>query len=76
MSGIIAVYGLVISVLIAQACNPDNTPSLYTYVKWLRLSYWKLTSWNIAASPILQPDYQLVSPAWQLATLLVSWVMR
>ncbi|KAJ5238876.1 Vacuolar ATPase proteolipid subunit c [Penicillium chermesinum] len=30
MSGIIAVYGLVISVLIAQACSPENTPSLYT----------------------------------------------
>jgi hypothetical protein len=32
MSGIIAVYGLVISVLIAGAVNPDSNMSLYTYV--------------------------------------------
>lgn len=32
MSGIIAVYGLVIAVLIAGALNPANTMSLYTYV--------------------------------------------
>lgn len=32
MSGIIAVYGLVIAVLIAQAVNPASTMSLYTYV--------------------------------------------
>ncbi|KAJ5619315.1 hypothetical protein N7510_003299 [Penicillium lagena] len=30
MSGIIAVYGLVISVLIAGAVNPDSNMSLYT----------------------------------------------
>lgn len=32
MSGIIAVYGLVIAVLIAQAVGPTTNMSLYTYV--------------------------------------------
>lgn len=32
MSGIIAVYGLVIAVLIAQAVGPGTNMSLYTYV--------------------------------------------
>lgn len=33
MSGIIAVYGLVIAVLIAQAVGPTTNMSLYTYVE-------------------------------------------
>lgn len=32
MSGIIAVYGLVIAVLIAGALQPSRNMSLYTYV--------------------------------------------
>jgi ATP synthase proteolipid subunit len=36
MSGIIAVYGLVIAVLIAGALNPASTMSLYTYVETLK----------------------------------------
>lgn len=31
MSGIIAVYGLVVAVLISQALSPTNNLSLYTY---------------------------------------------
>lgn len=31
MSGIIAVYGLVVAVLISQALNPTSNLSLYTY---------------------------------------------
>lgn len=35
MSGIIAVYGLVIAVLIAQGVGPTTNMSLYTYVSEL-----------------------------------------
>lgn len=34
MSGIIAVYGLVIAVLIAGDIGPTANTSLYTYVHW------------------------------------------
>lgn len=45
MSGIIAVYGLVIAVLIAQAVGPTTNMSLYTYVSLVgRCGAWhKLT---------------------------------
>ena len=42
MSGIIAVYGLVVAVLIANAMNPppDQNTSLYTYVSEFITSIW------------------------------------
>jgi V-type H+-transporting ATPase proteolipid subunit len=46
MSGIIAVYGLVISVLIAGAMDPSGHMSLYTYVlraRWMLETGHKLT---------------------------------